>query len=74
MNLSPFELETLRYAERNNGRNFITAVADEPHNIAIHRLTEAGLFRDGGASASGHWRILTDAGRAALATVEGYAS
>ena len=64
--LTALELQELRYAERNNGRNFVTALAEEPTNVAIHGMTERGLFRDGGPSSSGRWRILTPAGRRAL--------
>ena len=64
--LTSIEIDVLRYAERNHQRNFVTALPDEPHNMAIHRLTKAALFVDGGPSASGRWRVLTPAGRTAL--------
>jgi hypothetical protein len=67
----PLDLEILRYAERNHGRDFVTPLVGEPHNEAINRLTDLGLFVDGGPSASGRWRVLTDAGRAAIAKAEG---
>lgn len=66
---SEFEIQQLQYAVRNNGRNFVTAIEDEPNNVAIDRLTVAGLFTDGGPSASGRWRVLTAAGLA-LAAIE----
>lgn len=64
--LTEIERQELEYAGRNHGRNFVTALEGEPCNEAIHRLTEAGLFVDGGPSASGRWRVLTPAGYAAL--------
>lgn len=66
MDLTEAELIELRYAELNQGRNFVTALEDEPHNLTVHGLTDRGLFLDGGPSASGRWRDLTAAGRSAL--------
>jgi hypothetical protein len=71
MKLTEAEMHQLRYAERNHGRNFVTALSDEPCNTIIHRLTDQGLFVDGGPSSSGRWRILTPAGRAALSAENG---
>lgn len=64
--LTTLDLEVLRYAERNHGRNFVTALEGEPYNVAIHRLTNLGLFADGGPSSFGRSRVLTEAGRQAL--------
>jgi hypothetical protein len=60
------ELSELRYAERNHGRNFVTVLENEPHNVIVDSLTERGFFRDGGPSASGRWRELTPLGRSTL--------
>lgn len=64
--LSKFDRDILKCAGRNHGRTFVTALADEPFNVAINRMTDGGLFVDGGPSTSGRWRVLTAAGRAAL--------
>ena len=62
--LTPAELDVIRYAARNHGRTFVTELTDQPHNTIIHRLTDRGLFLDDGPSASGRWRKLTALGRA----------
>lgn len=68
MKLTTMDRDVLAYAARNHGRNFVAerAPGGEPHNAAINRLTELGLFVDGGPSACGRWRVLTPAGRSAL--------
>jgi hypothetical protein len=66
--LTESELEQLRYAERNYGRNFVSRMEGEPTNEIIERLTADGFFVDGGLSPCGRWRNLTPAGRAFLAS------
>jgi hypothetical protein len=63
-NLTVAELCEMSYADRNNGRNFVTTLEGEPRNLLIHSLTARGFFQDGGPSASGRWRDLTALGRA----------
>lgn len=66
------ELAEIKYAARNNGRNFVSlaAGADEPHNATIENLMARGFFVDGGPSTFGRWRNLTPAGRALSTTGE----
>ena len=65
--LTEEELEQIKYAERNLGRNFVSRAPWDPTNKIIEGLTARGFFVDGGPSASGRWRNLTPAGRALLA-------
>lgn len=71
MDLTETEIAELRYAARNHGRNFVTALEGEPHNEAINRMTALGLFVDGGPSTFGRWRDLTATGRAMLTAAKG---
>lgn len=69
--MTPDEISELKYAQRNHGRNFVTDCReDTTRNPVINRLTDAGLFQDGGPSTFGRWRELTPAGVAALASLK----